>query len=94
MAAGLYLTPASAGPILNAAIPSTLCLAVLFGLVIPMVRLLIKGKYSQVAFSLLISLAAAAAAVALASAGFRAARAGNKNFDKVKERTESMRNIL
>ncbi len=61
---------------------------------VPMGRVFIKGSYNQVLFAMLIALAAAALAMTMTRAGFRAARAGDQGLAPARDRLEQAKETL
>ena len=88
-----YLLPQIQKPVLQQASLITVMFILFFGIVVPLSKLMVRGKYTQVLCTLLLSLAAAGSILLLTHAGFKTARAGGKSMNKAKIQSEKIGNI-
>lgn len=93
-AVNLYLAPHVADEDLRRWVPIVSTAVTLLAIVIPAVCLLHRAPYFQALFAILLSIAAAGAVILLVHAGFRTARGLNKEFDKTRNRTEKINELL
>lgn len=90
IAVNLYVLPSVSQAALKYTILGASLVIVFLGAAVPLSRLIIRGKYTQVLFTLLLSITAAAALMMVTRAGFHTARAGEKGINKAKIRNEKI----
>ncbi len=94
VATRLYLAPILRASPMLPWLPLVLAVLVLLLLVAPLAKSILSSGYFEAVFALMLSMAAAAAVVVMARAGFNAFREGDKGFDKTHRRRDSINRVI